>query len=643
MPQPDLYAILSGYTGKTKNPYVSVKEFLAFVEKYATRKAQEDGAWAEWAENAPVKFWEELPGLTDAGRCIYLSDTKDGRVFVPACCRSRIEEAYKSIESASGVPFPNELSLGMNLPPGFARIANLLTDMGIFFGTPDRPVDDAPAPGDIISLHFPQNFGTAILPAAMIPKRLMEISLLKVRHYLNTRNNKDYALNKLLGQMQGKEKILREIVDRIMLRPLDCLSEMERSADFPYLFWTYFCPIVKNDIHKKNEILAEDQAAMQAVFIIEVCCSFYRTQAAKKRESDAAFLTLEVLMDRPPWHYSLDDIAGFANDRGVPLLDIYSKKDLEQYIKNAVGESKEGALPAWLVVQGEKGVSWFVKKERYLNICSRMMGITQPALKTAIVKRWSKLIQNYSKEPSMESDEEFEKLLERFTKNNNPILYAILEDPKLNWACNEIEKTQGENPQAARIFKNGELLPYSAIFLLRRKELLSSIKLKLPFWHSIPILSGIIAFFKKLFRKNKASQPDKDTDDEFAAVVHEPSDLRQCIHQIETALLPMGKNIDAYLLELEDKWIRLIDKKARENLIIDLQSLLKDTLRNALKVYKLKKISRDGLREMSSLLVQRHSAFHKVRDKDALLLYMDLFMLKLLMQQQKNKKNIAND
>jgi len=636
MAQTDLYTLLGGYANRIKSPYVTIKDFLVFIGKYAERKPTEEAEWMQWAFNTEAKFKAEIQTLIDEGKCIILVDedevaeSNEGRVFIPAYCRQQIDETYRDSDKLAGIPFPSEKTLRMEIPEEYARTVTLVTDMGLFFNKDEN----SPEPEEIIILNFPQNYGSALMLAQMIPGRLMEIALLKIRHYLHSRNNKDFILNKLIGQMQGKEKVLREIIDQIMLRPLDCLSEMERSADFPYLFWTYCCPLVKNDINKKNDFLADDLSAMQAIYIIEICCSFYRAQAAKKREIDAAFMTLEVQMDRPPLIYNLGEIIALTNDRGIPLLDIYSQKELDEYIQRAVGEMKEGVLPRWLMIQGEKGERCFVKKERYQQLANKMISETLKPLRAAISKRWTTLIRDYSKEAPMDSDADFEKLLVRQVRIINPVLQTILEDPKLFLSYKEMDTAENAAVQPSRIFRAGEMLPYSILFAIRRKELLSDIKYRLPFWFSIPFIVAIISFFRRLAKGRKKSG-HAIADDEFIIVEQESVELSKSARLLESVIVPEGMTIDAYLDELEERYACLLNRRARQNLVTDVQSLLRDNLKNALKVYKLKRITREGLREMSSLLVTRSPALSALKDQEALRLYMELYMIKLLILKQK--------
>ena len=622
----DLYNLLENYVAKGKSPYVHLHEFLDYMEKYAARKASHEPEWNKWVVNAAGQFHAELPQLTADGRCMLLADHEGGRLFVPSHCREIIKTTYEDIDSLADSPFPNEETMELKLPSGYAQDVHLSVDMGLFF---DKGEEASGSDDNIIIMQFPQHFGSALLLASMIPRRLMEMALLKIRCYLQTRNNKDFVLNKLIGQMQGKEKILRDIIERIMVRPLDCLTEMERSADFPYLFWTYFCPLVKNDITQRNELLTHDLTVLQAVCIIEVFCSFYRNQAAKKREIDAAFMSLEVQMDRSPYRYNLEEIINFHNDRGISLLDIYTPQDLEEYIQNAISENTGNALPKWLLLQGEtKNERWYIKKERYPLVCTRMVYETQQRIKAAISKRWSKLVRDYLSEPAMTSDAEFERLLIRQTRALNPLLMTTLEDPKLFLACEEANRERGSLSQPLQIFRDGRVLPFNALYGLQRRVLLSDVKLKLPFWYSIPFLVAIIRFFKKLFGIQASDRVDSD---EVVATGREPNEFQRSVRQIESIIVPPGRTLDEYLAELESRWIHLLDKNARSNLLYDVQSLLKDHLRTAMKVYKLKRITREGLKEMVSLIATRNPALSSMADQESLRLYMELYMLKLLL------------
>ncbi|MCL2043622.1 MAG: hypothetical protein FWG89_05725 [Treponema sp.] len=647
MSQPDLYSLLREYAEKAKTSYINVDIFLDSVKKYAVQKHSDNYEWEKWIYNGRSLFEAEMPALLENGSCLLQVDNKGECVFMYSLCREQITEAYKDMYKLVKVPFPDEVSLRLKIPHKFARLINLTRDMGVFFGEHE----DAPDPQDIIVLQFPHGCGSAVLFSSVIPRRLIEISLLRVQFYMRNYCRKEYLLSKLSVQMKANDGILKSIVERITEHPLDSLSEMERSPDFPYLFWTCFCSTVKSEYRETESLRSEDIAILQAIFIIEVCCGYYHTIAAKKREIEAAFSTLESIMDRSPWLYSLDEITGFKNDRGIHLLDIYSKKDLEEYINKATGSINDGVLPSWLTISQAKQNNGaaaetrssslllhrkkedrlFAKKEKYLHICTKMISDMQPSVKNAIVKRWTKLIREYTKEEAMKSDAEFEKYLQKLINEVNPIIMTMLKDSKLYLAYMEIESAQNPVPQSLRIFRDGVLIPYSTLFKLRRKDIIHDIKLMLPFWHSVPVIVSIAAFFYRLKKKKKRNLPKESV----TAAIHAPqvsNELLKSAQQVKTDIMPSGKTIDKYISELEDKSIQILDVRVRQNFIIDLQSLLQDNIRNALKLYKLKTITRESLRDMSALLIRTNPALTKNTDQKSLRLYMEVYMLKLLLE-----------
>jgi hypothetical protein len=648
----DLYPILKAYANKTNSPYINIEEFVTFLETYSARKAPEQPEWTKWIKETGVKFWGEMSQLVESGRCVLMTDSPEGRIYMPYYYTDQIKEAYHSVDDSADIPFPSEESLRITLPGDQVRVLNLEADIGPFFG---GPRDDSGMPvslksqsggngaadaghssslSTIVKLIFPEGFGSALVPAPMIPRRLMEAALIKVRHYLKTHGNREYALHKLSPSLQGREKQLREMFDQIAIRPLDCLSSMETYSEFAWLFWAHFCALVKTDIKKKKETLAEDLAAIQAVFVIEVCNGFFKNRAVKQREREIAFRSLELRMEKPPLYYTIDDIRRFTNDKGVSLIGLYSPEDLDAYLKKRITESENEGLPDWLILQGKKGERWYIKKEKLLPLCAKLLIDTRPLIKKEIVKRWMKLIRAFRSEAAMEKDADFDSLLSSYTATLNPVLKALLEDPKLLYVYEELERVQKSIPASSRIFKGGALIPMNALYVIRRKDLLADAKIMLPFWYSVPILAAIVAFFSRLGKSRKAK---KQIEEEAAAEEErveneaEARDLQNMARNIASQMVPQGQSMDDYLTELESRWSRLLNKQARQNLIEDVNSLLRDSLRYTIRIHKSKKISLEGLSEIAADLVARTPALQGLGGRDSLLLYMELYMVKLLL------------
>jgi hypothetical protein len=642
----ELYPILKAYANKKKSPYIHIEEFLSFLESYSNRQAPEHPEWQKWTGETGVKFWSEMSGLVESEKCVLMADTPEGRIYMPYYYLELLMETYQSIDNTADIPFPSAESLGITIPDNQVKICYLETDLRAFF---EGPRDDTGIPlslsarsggaahtssSAIVKLIFPKSFGSALLLASMIPKRLAEAALLKIRCYLRTRSNRDYALRKLSPPLQGKEKQLREMLEEISVRPLDCLADMESHNEFAWLFWGNFCAMVKSDIEKKTETLAGELAALQAVCVIEACNSFYRAQAVKKREREIAFRVLETRMEKMPYHYTLDEICAFTNDKGASLIGLYTPEELEGYIKKRIVESETGGIPGWLILHEKKGGRWYVKKEKMLPLCAKLIADVRPLMKHEIPKRWTKLIKAFQTEAAMEKDADFDKLLASYTAALSPVLAALLGDPKLQYVYEELKQNQKTIPPAFQIYKAGSLLPMSALYAIRRKDLLADARNMLPFWYSVPILAAIAAFFKKLGKKRRKKTPaDEDPilDEELESGDGEAEAIQAIARNIAGELVPRGQKLDDYLAELESRWSRLLNKQDRQNLVEDVNSLVRDHLRHTMRIRKNKKISSEGLNETASALIARTPALRGLGGRDSLLLYIELYMVKLLL------------
>jgi hypothetical protein len=377
--------------------------------------------------------------------------------------------------------------------------------------------------------------------------------------------------------------------------------------------------LIKNDIKKKKEILAEDMAALQAAFVIEICSGFYKARAVKQREREIAFRSLELRMEKPPFYYTIEEIRQFTNDKGVSLISLYSPDELNSYLKKRV--AGENGLPEWFVLQGSKDQRWYIKKEKFLLLCPKLIGETRPLIQQKIITRWTKLIKDFQSESAMEKDAAFDKLLNAYTGSLSPPLKALLEDPKLLLVQEEMERSQ-------------KLIPLNVLYNIHRRDMLSEARLRLPFWYSVPILAALIAFFKRRRKRKegaKKTEGDIILEEEGESESRESKDIQNIARNIADEMVPPDQSLDEYLADLETRWSRLLDKQARQNLIEDVKALVRDQLRRALRVHKMKKISRQGLGEIAAALVSRSPALRGLNAQDSLRLYLELYMAKLLL------------
>ena len=626
----DLYSILVSYANKINSPYIDINFFLDYLVRSAKMYAKDSPSWKKWLEeDRKVKFWSEVSALAEKDKCELLGDSIDGRIFMSSYYPDLLTEVYKHIDEKPDMPFPSEESLKIAIPGNQVKYLNSEYDLLPILADPGK------SGTPILKIGFPESFGSAVVLPGMIPRQLTEIALRKIREYLHHHGNREFAYHKLSTTLQGKETFVKDQLDQIIMRPVELYKAIEESSELTSAFWAHFCNLLKNDIKKKKERLFSEIAVFQSLHIIEVVNGYYRSLALRKKEVELAFKNLEACLAKPPFLYTMDQILKFTGPNGGLLKDQYTSEELEAWIRKLTTETKDDKLPVMLVLKTSSAIEQgFILKTKVLSLCARLINDARGVVKSDVSKRWGKLVHDYQSEPAMENDIDFEKVLAKIAEKHCPELMSLLSDPKLAVVYFEMEQKENVIPASARIFSNGKLIPYSALFHVWRKDLLSDAKSALPFWYSMPILSAIIGFFKRLSQRKKlAKKPSHDEETDEQEILEEKSRvdyLRDTAEELELELIPSGYTLDQYLSSLEDRWIRLIDMEARENLINDVKYLAKETLRRTLRLQRQFKPTREAVSQLAYSFVIHHPVLSNVIARDSLILYVELCFIKLL-------------
>jgi hypothetical protein len=391
--------------------------------------------------------------------------------------------------------------------------------------------------------------------------------------------------------------------------------------------------MIKNEVLQKNDLIAQDIAILQSVCILEIFNNYYKSKVVKTKEREVALKNLSLSFDKAPYLFNLHAITKFTDSQGIPLLGKYSKEDLETFLKTKTTEHKENELPELFILHNLAGEQLFIKKTVILPFCCQLLVDTRILVKNEISNRWFKLLKAYDREPAMDKDEEFEKLLARRTKNANPTLVLLLKDAKLALTYYEI-KDEANLSEVTRLFDtNGKLLPFSALLMLNRKALLTDTLMLLPFWYSIKFLVSIISFFKRMGRL-KQSESDQDIVESPLSESSWNINLPPSIKDLAAELIPSGSTLPDALVEQEARWNTRINPQARKDLLVDVNALITDRMRQLMRLPKKPRITRDFLEQISSAFVSESAVLQQLGDHEAFALYIKLYIINLLL----NKK-----
>jgi hypothetical protein len=628
--KPVLYSMLMTYADKEHSPYVDTEAFILFVEKYAQHIAEEQPEWTRWSKDASRRIWEDLGPLIEEGKCMLLTEKTGARIFMRRFYIDLLEAAYLNPDITATHPFPSATSLKIKVSSEHLKPLNVVTDMFLYLDNPQG--ESLP----LITLVFPPGIPDALALSTMIPRRLSEMAMLKIRHFLRINDNKDYLQNKLITHYKNSESQLRDLFNRILMRPLDCLTDLENGDDFPFMFWSAFCSLARSDIVIKKDLLNEDIAVMQSSYIIETMNNYFRAKAFKRREREAALNDLEMEFDQAPYAFPLETIQKFVNSKGVPLLGMYSREDLQQWLAERMRFAAIETLPEILLIEGPADAKRYIKKEHYFNFSVKLLNEARPVIGRAVEDRWVKILRKYGKESAMEKDGDYEKLLQRLAGELCPELMAVLVDKKLCLVCEEWEKAQGFIPEDSRFFLHGGApSPLAPLLLMKRRDILAETKTLLPFWYSIPLFVAVIAFFNKLksLRFAKKEKAGKNVSDRRPlGNGNREKKLREAARQLELEMVPLGGAIDAYLENLENRWNTLLTKQAREDLAADVRTLIRDRLRQVLHGRRPIMLTRDSLEKLAARIADENNVLRDLHNQNNLRQFIVLYMVKLLVE-----------
>jgi hypothetical protein len=617
----DLYSLLESYAKKIHSPYINMDSFSQYVEKNAKRLAENYAEWIPWSNTTESKIREALPDLIREEKCKVITNLKGTQIFLPSFYVNFIRQAYMTGDTAE-LPFPDEKTLKLAITQDQTRILYIENDLIAYFDDPQ----DTVLP--ILKIAFPRDIPPMIILSDLIHKRMPEMSMLKVQKYLWIQGNKEHIQSKMISRFQGKEDYLRDMINYIMTQPMNCLTGIESGGDLSFLFWSFFCNLVKKEVTQKNELTARDIAILQAVHILEILNNYHKSKVVRNKERETALKNLGLCFDKPPYLYNLAVIMKFSDTMGIPLLGKYSQEDLETYLREKTSEHKKNELPELLITHNLAGERFFVKKTVLLPLCSRLLTEARPLIKSTVSEHWFKLLRDYAREPAMDNDEDFERLLNRMIRKTAPILAALLRDNKLSLVYYELEKDTTVS-DTSKLFDKGKLLPLASLLMLNRRALLSDTRMLLPFWYSITFLFQIVAFFKNLGKKKKSEDTQDDLD--YLAWAHSGDDNAQSpLDELTAELVPGGGTLAAALAEQEARWNTRINPQTRKDLKTDVNSLICDRMRQLMRLPTKPKITLEFLDEIAAAFVSDSIALQKLGSRDAIILYIKLYILYLL-------------
>ncbi|WP_294428193.1 hypothetical protein [uncultured Treponema sp.] len=634
-----ILVLLKFFASRQKNAVVNYTDFCEYLKRYSEHHLAEQPSLACYLEDPVPALQKELDKLSDSHQIMLVNITPDkqGILVIPFYIE-RFAERYRDISVNPSLPFPSEADLPKGTPQEILVKESAADLIGKLLKHQELNEKT------LYGLILPHNAPSILLPSTISVVTLIEDAVGKIQNMLKKEEHHDYFLKKLTVSNPGREMIVKNFFNAFVDRPDHSLETLSQTTESFYL-WNQLCFFIKQDYEKIKDYTQEDLSCLQAVYITEVGANYFKTEAQERAKKEGALKTLESHLLKPPYYFTFDEIIKFTDNKGVPLLGQYTEDELKDYLHKKTQEAPVQELPDLLVFKTYDDQRYFIFKSKVLPLILRLCTDARISVLDAIKTHWSEVLRQFDVLPEMKDPRAFEDRLEREIRIQSPILSALLHSsflPLLSY-----DASGGDDTSKISLFVNDQLLPYSDILLMSRQELLNDAKIMLPFWYSMPLIAWIAKMLlrppkakRNKTRKTRAEiyheeEETKRKEDETTAMIAQNATiskkvaLREAARSVEQAYVPVTSTLNRELDSYEKMWNHRLGKETHNNLTEDVNSLIRDYIRRTLRTMKTEGFTKDRIESLAESLMTA-PGLQKIRERDALLMYIKLYMVKLV-------------
>ena len=677
----DVLRLLKSYTRKIGNPRINYPKFAEFTVRYFEKHAVENPEYKDFAAQVPELLAGILEGLEAEHWC---SLTREGEqiaaIIYSQFYVDSVRAVYTRMERVPDMPFPTEDTLTLELPPDIVVPVDVKLD---FVSWISRNEGDQPV---LLRLLFPEGIHSVIVPSDIVKKKLVDFAVQKIRSYLRTARNASYMHQKLLSLFRQRDLSLRDAINSILATPDQATMTVYEPNDFFFQFWTQLSTNVIREFAPKVDKLAEEHAYAQAAYLLGYYNVYFRGMQQKNLERESALKQFEAKLKKKPYAFSIGDMYNFADSKGVLLTKKYPVEAMHEVLTRKTTPPNETSLPELIRVRTAQKREFYIGKEFVLPVFAERLFLMSRTLKDLYSESWSESLKRDETPKAMTEDAAFEENILAELSDRDPLLHSLL-NYSLLFLC---AKEAGLNGEAAaevsRFFdrKEARLRPYAELLGLDRQKLRQDALLLLPFWQAIPMFRAVVRFFQRVLlgrpapakrtgetnaiarggaagQGPQAAQTGKKLadpgDDTRGMKTFAPSGatagtrrapmtaaertealktrkaqaaaFRAAVQKLEQSFIPAGQTRESTMKQLIDRWNPILEPTAKQNLIEDVNSLVRDYLRRIRSGFRFKAPDAARIHNMAREVCE-HEALKKIKKADLLKQYVELYMLMLL-------------
>ena len=626
----NLSSIIRYYAEKQKSPFIDLKEFCAYVKKYAEHHVEEQSELVKYLGDPSGTVVAELQGLSEKHLVAIINANNKKTIVSITFLAAKYANVYKEMMKNDAILFPQ----GSDLPKQFPN--QILEHKSVSQYIPFLIEKDNSKSPYLYLLDFARDLPPMLIPACVPIKVLLDTAQQKVRKILKKEEFHDYFLKKLRSTNPTKEISIKNFYTHFVDSENYQFAEFNDGED--YYIWNQSLYYIRQDFEKIADRTTEDTNILQAVQILETHSTYLKEKFQNEHKRSEAIKELETALAKPPFFYSMPQILKFQDNNGRLLYGQYTEDDLKEFLQKMTTDGEANELPQLLVFKVESGTRYYVYKKKVAQVVVRLCNEAHDSIEKALEDHWYETMLDYDRLPEMSNASEFEACLHELVEKNSPILYALL---NANFMSILSYEKNDDNIEGFQLFVDGKLLPYSDLLMLRNSKILANAKSRLPFYYTIPVISWIMSLFsgrakekkntvtKTVIEKNPFENDNEEKKTDSGPKQSKTQALAKNAKEIAKDLIPEGSTLDRELNYLTKQWNKMISKEAYNNLTEDVNSLIRDYTRRVVKSLSATSFTRERVENLAKTLVNTPN-MQKIKEDKALTEYVILYMLRLV-------------
>ncbi len=670
--QQDLLYILKTYTKKRKVPSISISDLQALSEKWSVEIKKKRSGFTDFTGYSIEALGRVVKKLVADSVCSVSENSGHiENITLLDFYQDSIKKAFDEIELQPEISFPDEASFGGTFPK------EIITVVDVKAGFLDLLKSDNKENAHLLRINFPEGIRSLVVLSNLLDPELLQICVSKFRLYLSIKRNYDYIFHRMQGIFQHKDQIVKEMFTKIIGQRNLAIATIMNPDDFTFQFWSHFSSLIIKEFREKKDKLEREHGFSQAAYLIGFYNLYYKGTKQEKRDKELSFKQVEIGLRKSPYIFSFTDIMGFKDKSGFPLSRKVNRTELSEYLEKRTNPASEQIIPDILKFSTSSDKYMFMNKEKYLSLTLRKIQEDSRELQSQYIDEWKDVLGDFKRLKIMNDRNLFNEDIASRIRNMDPILMILMKFDYLLVCLEETKPPREVYMETERLFNRSRdnFKSLDEIFRLDRKSLYNDAKSKLPFWKTLPIIGPLGYMLKRLFsgvkkgaagikdpsdivssfHKNSHSAPVitkkqrrkeesnavesfSDTQDQFSSSKvsdrgksskEQLAKYRKAVAKLKEHYVGESGNLNEALSTSINVWNPLMDGKAKQNLIEDVNSMIRDYIRGMKKGFSLKPPDVSRIRHFAEHLGE-NDAFETIKKKEEFIRYMELYIVNIL-------------